>query len=114
MTGSWLWLRPSEPANKGTAAGEPGLRGRAQRSWTWEPGAGREVGGPTAFSLSRVRSLPADTHAGLCLWGQDESSLPPALPTGTVLELVKFHLAVGEPAELGGRRTSENNTLFPG
>lgn len=37
-----------------------------------------------------------------------------SLPTGTVLELGKFHLPVGEPVELGEGKPSENNMFFSG
>lgn len=37
-----------------------------------------------------------------------------SLPTSTVLELVKFHLAVWELVELGEGEPSKNNMFFPG
>lgn len=37
-----------------------------------------------------------------------------SLPTGTVSELVKFHLAAWELVELGEGEPNENNMFFPG
>lgn len=107
VTSSWQWLLPREVGRKETPAGQnwPG-------GWAWNPGARRGVwGGSRLRACTLSSSGLGDSGLTLALGSNFRGVFPPSLrrnllflcslPTGTVLELGKFHLPVGEPVELG-------------